>query len=663
MACPANIKVPNSEPDAILHILDLQSDRQIRADEVWALGYTGSGVTVAVLDTGVDVTHPELTSSIVGGRSFVYYTQSYADDHGHGTHVSGIITSDGIDANSKGAAYNAQVWMAKVCDASGNCLTSDMVAAIQYVVTNHIAKVMSISIGGGGTTDSNCDSDYLASQINWAYNNGVVSVIAAGNNDPKGIVNSPACASKAIAVAAVDSSDNLASFSDYGNALRDHGVAAPGASIYSTVPGGSYASWSGTSMATPHVSATIALMLQKNPNLALSAIKSIIFNSANCLGGKYGSCPNTYIGYGRVDASNAVLNVLSVATDKIIFAQLESVLFTGTGFTPGGLISSCISTGNVAGVGLCVGQPNADSGGNVGGSMLIGTNIPSGPQKFWVADISTGRDSNAVQLTITSVTTVTVTATVTSTEKSTSYFYRTNTTTVTSYTDTQASTSTIVVPTTVVLVPSTVTTTAQSTQFLTSTSATTVTNYTSTETSTSTILVPTTVVLVPLTATSTDQSVQYLSSTATTTVTSYTDTQVATSTIPTVTTVVLLPSTATSTVESTQYLTSTSTTTVTNYTNTSTSTSTSVVYTTVTVSQGGAGADASSPLAYLGFISLLAITAGHKVTAGRSWRPPRSSSGEHHQGYLRDKRTGRPSRIPMDLTKRHCEATDSLVGF
>ena len=707
MACPANIKVPNSEPDAILHILDLQSDRQIRADEVWALGYTGSGVTVAVLDTGVDVTHPELTSSIVGGRSFVYYTQSYADDHGHGTHVSGIITSDGIDANSKGAAYNAQVWMAKVCDASGNCLTSDMVAAIQYVVTNHIAKVMSISIGGGGTTDSNCDSDYLASQINWAYNNRVVSVIAAGNNDPKGIVNSPACASKAIAVAAVDSSDNLASFSDYGNALRDHGVAAPGASIYSTVPGGSYASWSGTSMATPHVSATIALMLQKNPNLALSAIKSIIFNSANCLGGKYGSCPNTYIGYGRVDASNAVLNVLSVATDKIIYAQLESVLFTGTGFTPGGLISSCISTGNVAGVGLCVGQPNADSGGNVGGSMLIGTNIPSGPQKFWVADISTGRDSNAVQLTITSVTTVTVTATVTSTEKSTSYFYRTNTTTVTSYTsttrststiptvttvvlvpltvtsivqsiqyltsilsttvtsytDTQASTSTIVVPTTVVLVPSTVTTTAQSTQFLTSTSATTVTNYTSTETSTSTILVPTTVVLVPLTATSTDQSVQYLSSTATTTVTSYTDTQVATSTIPTVTTVVLLPSTATSTVESTQYLTSTSTTTVTNYTNTSTSTSTSVVYTTVTVSQGGAGADASSPLAYLGFISLLAITAGHKVTAGRSWRPPRSSSGEHHQGYLRDKRTGRPSRIPMDLTKRHCEATDSLVGF
>jgi hypothetical protein len=232
--------------------------------------------------------------------------------------------------------------------------------------------------------------------------------------------------------------------------------------------------------------------------------------------------------------------------------------------------------------------------------------------------------------------------TITSIVQSIEYLTSILSTTFTTYTDTQASTSTIVVPTTVVLVPSTATSTAQNNQFLTSTTATTMTNYTSTETSTSTILVPTTIVLVPLTATSTEQSTQYLTSTATTSVTSYTDTQVATSTIPTVTTVVLLPSTATSTVESTQYLTSASTTTVTNYTTTLTSTSTSVVYTTVTVSQGGAGADASSPLAYLGFISLLAITASHRVTAGRSWRTPRSSSGEHHQGYLRDKRTSSP---------------------
>jgi len=217
---------------------------------------------------------------------------------------------------------------------------------------------------------------------------------------------------------------------------------------------------------------------------------------------------------------------------------------------------------------------------------------------------------------------LTVTSTVQSTQSLTSML----TTTVTSYTGTETSTSTIVVPTTVVLVPSTVTSTVQSTQYLTSILTTTVTNYTGTETSTSTILVPTTIVLVPLTATSTEQSTQYLTSTATTTVTIYTDTQTVTSTIPAVTTVVLLPSTVTSTTQGTQYLTSVLTTTVTNYTSTTTSTSTSVVYSTVTASPGGAGpagAGAFSSMAYPAFMTVLAITIGHRVTAGRPKRVPK----------------------------------------
>jgi serine protease AprX len=319
VACPENVQIPNSEPDAVLQILDLTSDQQIKANQVWT-SYTGNGVTVAVLDTGIDYNHLQLSSSsgstdYVNGHCFALTAKDcgngFFDDNGHGTHVSGIITSDGlIDPSyangyfSKGVAPAAKVWMAKVCNGAGSCYTSDMVAAIQYIVNNKIAKVMSISIGGGGTPKNNCDKDYLASQINWAYNNGVVSVIAAGNGGNR-LVNSPACASKAIAVAAVDSSDNLAWFSSYGNALRDHGVAAPGVSIYSTVPG-SYASYSGTSMATPHVSATIALMLQKNPSLSPSSIRTKIFSTANCLSNKYGTCPNVYIGFGRIDALAAV---------------------------------------------------------------------------------------------------------------------------------------------------------------------------------------------------------------------------------------------------------------------------------------------------------------------------------------------------------------------
>jgi len=318
IACPKNVKVPNSEPDEVLQILDLTSDSQIKANQVWPT-YDGSGVTVAVLDTGIDYNHLQLTSSSGSdsnyGKCFAVTAgdcgNGFFDDNGHGTHVSGIITSDGLtDPNnpdgykSKGVSPGTKVWMAKVCNGAGSCYTSDIAAAIQYVVNNHIAKVMSISLGGGGTAKNNCDRDYLASQINWAYNNGVVSVIAAGNSGNR-LVSSPACASKSIAVGAVDSSDNLAYFSSYGNALKDHGVVAPGVKIYSTIPGG-YASYSGTSMSTPHVSATIALMLDKNPNLSPADIRSKIFGSANCLGNKYGACPNIYIGYGRIDALVAV---------------------------------------------------------------------------------------------------------------------------------------------------------------------------------------------------------------------------------------------------------------------------------------------------------------------------------------------------------------------
>jgi len=336
LKCPQNIEISNSEPDAVLHVLDLSSDAQIRADKVWSIGYTGTGVTVAVLDTGIDYTHLQLSSSSdsANGHCFAITANDcgngFFDDNGHGTHVSGIITSDGLtDSNnangylSKGVSPGANIWMAKVCDGAGSCYTSDIAAAIQYVVNNKIAKVISISIGGGGTTGANCDSDYLASQVNWAYANGVVTVVAAGNSG-NSKVSSPACASKAVAVAAVDSSDTLASFSTYGNALKDHGVAAPGVNIYSTLPGNSYASWSGTSMATPQVSATVALILQKNPNMAPADIRATLFSSANCLNNKYGACPNIYIGYGRVDALGALTPYLSLS------ASLSTITTTQT---------------------------------------------------------------------------------------------------------------------------------------------------------------------------------------------------------------------------------------------------------------------------------------------------------------------------------------------
>ncbi len=240
----------------------------------------------------------------------------------------------------------------------------------------------------------------------------------------------------------------------------------------------------------------------------------------------------------------------------------------------------------------------------------------------------------------TATTVVLVPLTVTSTVQSTQYLTSILTTTLTSYTSTTTSTSTI--PTTVALVPLTMTSTVQSTQLLTSIPTTTVTSYTGTQTSTSTILVPTTVTLAPSTSTSIVQTMQPLTATGattvtgytTTTVTSYTGTQTSTSTIVVPTTVTIGPST--STVQTTQVLTSTgittvtgyATTTLTSYTATSTSTSTGVVYTTVT---SLASAGASSPLACLGLISLLAVTVGHRATAGKGRRIPRSRSAEPPQ--------------------------------
>jgi hypothetical protein len=212
------------------------------------------------------------------------------------------------------------------------------------------------------------------------------------------------------------------------------------------------------------------------------------------------------------------------------------------------------------------------------------------------ATVTSGSTSSTAGSTSTS------TLTVTSIVRSIQFLTSILTATVTSYTGTQASTSTIVVPTTVTIGPSTSTQMVQTTQVLTSTGTTTVTGYTTTtltsytgtQTSTSMVVVPTTVTLGPSTMTTTVQTTQVLTSTGTATATGYT------------------------------------TTTVSSYTATTTSTGTSVVYTTVTKSGAGA-AGASSPVAYLGFISLLAVTVGRRVTARRGWKIPRPRSRSRMQ--------------------------------
>ncbi|MBU0546713.1 S8 family serine peptidase [Patescibacteria group bacterium] len=275
LKCPSQIaSLLNLREDRIFHIMDLEADIQINADDVWAQGIDGTGVNVAVLDTGINTDHPELSDSIVGCETFVDGTVTCEDDHGHGTHVSGIITANGVDGMARGVAPEAGIYMYKVCSASGSCYESDMMAAMEAAVLTGV-KVMSISIGGGNFAGENCDSDPLAAKVNWVVSRGITVVVASGNDQY--YVSSPACASGAIAVGAVDKNGLMASFSNFGPALD---IVAPGVNIYSSIIDG-YASWSGTSMSAPHVAGTVALVLDANASLTVDKIKTALYGTAD----------------------------------------------------------------------------------------------------------------------------------------------------------------------------------------------------------------------------------------------------------------------------------------------------------------------------------------------------------------------------------------------
>lgn len=290
----------NAVPDKRYNITGINSDKQINANELWSSGFTGSGITVAVLDTGIDYTHVQLNDSYAGGKDWVNNDNDPMDDHGHGTHVSGIITANSGDV--KGTAPDASIWAGKVCDENGVCWGGDVAAAIEYVVKNDVAPIISISLGSKGTTEEDCDENYLASKANWAVRNGVTVVAAAGNNP--NYVCSPGCGSDVIAVGAVDDYDKRASFSGVGKSLD---IMAPGVSIQSTVIQGSE-SWSGTSMAAPHVSGTIALLLEKDRSLKVSGIKDALYSTSIDLGSNGW---DEHYGWGRLNSAEAFRYIFS----------------------------------------------------------------------------------------------------------------------------------------------------------------------------------------------------------------------------------------------------------------------------------------------------------------------------------------------------------------
>jgi serine protease AprX len=300
--------------DIPIHAADSSANIQIQATRAQQMGLTGRGRTIVVLDTGYNYNHPELASSYLGGRDFVNHDADPFDDNGHGSHVAGIITGDGIDPRARGIAPDTGIVAGKVLDAYGNGFISDLVAAIYWAVDgpNGIygdyddfrpdAINLSIASSSGDVDFSGyCDRTFpqLTYAIKYAVDHGIVVVIAAGNNGSAGVAF-PGCVSYGIAVGAVNSSNVLASFSGLGPAVA---IVAPGVGLYSAFLGSNYKSKDGTSQATPVVSGTIALLKEAFPNASVSDIQNALFSTAADLGA---AGRDTRYGWGRIDAFMAL---------------------------------------------------------------------------------------------------------------------------------------------------------------------------------------------------------------------------------------------------------------------------------------------------------------------------------------------------------------------
>jgi subtilisin len=260
---------------------------RVNAPAAWSSG-KGSGVKVAIIDTGIDCTHPDLKCDFGSGVNLVTPGATPMDDNEHGTHVAGTIGGRGT-GGPIGVAPAATLIPVKVLDGDGSGSLSDIVKGINWATKNRV-DVINMSLGGAS------GSAALERAVKQALAAGVVIVAAAGNSGPNpDTVGYPAAYPGVIAVAASDSKDGVAKFSSRGDAVA---FIAPGVDITSTVPGGGTAKLSGTSMASPHVAGLAALAVERGAN-GPSAVRRAFSNAASELPG----LSATEQGAGMIDAA------------------------------------------------------------------------------------------------------------------------------------------------------------------------------------------------------------------------------------------------------------------------------------------------------------------------------------------------------------------------
>ncbi|WP_157233020.1 S8 family peptidase [Kibdelosporangium phytohabitans] len=301
-----------------------RSTAQIGAPAAWQAGVTGTGVKVAVLDTGVDQTHPDLATREVTEKNFSDAADA-VDRFGHGTHVASTITGTGakLAGKYKGVAYDANILDGKVLNDNGSGYDSWIIEGMQWAVDQG-AKIVNLSLGGPDTPDV----DPLEEAVNTlSAKHGTLFVIAAGNSGPRAeTVGSPGSADAALTVGAVDRDDSLAPFSSRGPRIGDAGikpdVTAPGVNIAAAKAANGrmgtpvvdgYVAASGTSMATPHVAGAAALLAQVHPDWNGEQLKATLAASAK---------PNAKLnafeqGSGRIDVAKAITQAVTSSPTSV----------------------------------------------------------------------------------------------------------------------------------------------------------------------------------------------------------------------------------------------------------------------------------------------------------------------------------------------------------
>ena len=327
--------VASSQPNYVYHALDTQTNSSLRAEtaalkatdagandplidnqwgltairafDAWETVKTNKAVTIAFIDSGIDADHADLKANIVDKASYWSSNADASDWYGHGTHTAGIAAAVTNNATGiAGASYNASIMALQALDDNGDATTQSVVWALDYAVQNakaHNVRVVNFSIGGRSNgTDAAIDAALAR-----AHKAGLLVVCAACNKGTDRWFYPVDFDPEAIGVMSVEqsgSSYKRSSFSNYNDeVLKTKELTAPGSSIYSTTSDGSYGYDNGTSMATPYVSATAALMFAANPALTAAQVKSLLCENTRDLGAKGW---DVYYGYGLVDAAASV---------------------------------------------------------------------------------------------------------------------------------------------------------------------------------------------------------------------------------------------------------------------------------------------------------------------------------------------------------------------